>query len=205
MSNKSTFRAASKHPSTASIEAMDYMVISPSEARGLAKAVLERITMCIYNETSIKKSWIDDAFAADSTAQFLICNNTRKFPKESMVLAVCPNGSYYAAFFINVLTGKTDYLNNVEQENRRPFTESANEKAERLAQRRERAKLKKMPPVEQQKHEQMQHVRDVVGAEGFEYAFRHYSSFKDVSDKKFHELREAFCNAADALEEYIKS
>lgn len=47
-------------------------------------------------------------------------------------------------------------------------------------------------------------VRDRVEIEGFDYAFRHYSSFSEVKDKKFHALREKYVAAAEALEAYIE-
>ena len=46
-------------------------------------------------------------------------------------------------------------------------------------------------------------VRAAVENEGFDYCFRNYSDFKEVKDKKFHELREAYVKAADALQDYI--
>lgn len=39
--------------------------------------------------------------------------------------------------------------------------------------------------------------------EGFEYAFMHYSDFKEIQDPKFHELRKAFVEAAIKLKSYI--
>lgn len=42
-----------------------------------------------------------------------------------------------------------------------------------------------------------------VDNEGFDYAFRHYSSFEEIKDKKFHELREKYKKAADELASYI--
>lgn len=47
------------------------------------------------------------------------------------------------------------------------------------------------------------HVRATVENEGFDYAFRSYSDFHEVKDKKFHKLREAYLAAAKALEDYI--
>jgi hypothetical protein len=47
-------------------------------------------------------------------------------------------------------------------------------------------------------------VRAVVDGEGFDYAFRSYSSFEEVPSKKFHALREAYVAAAQALEDYIQ-
>ena len=44
-------------------------------------------------------------------------------------------------------------------------------------------------------------VNACVENEGFDYAFRHYSDFSEVKDKKFHELRSAYVDAARALAE----
>jgi hypothetical protein len=43
----------------------------------------------------------------------------------------------------------------------------------------------------------------IIDNEGFDYAFRYYSSFEDVKDPKFHELRKAYVEAAKALCSYI--
>lgn len=51
----------------------------------------------------------------------------------------------------------------------------------------------------------LEYVRDTVDNEGFDYTFRHYSSFKEVTDKEFHRLREAYESAAEELEEYIEN
>ena len=48
-----------------------------------------------------------------------------------------------------------------------------------------------------------QEVRATLDEEGFDYAFRHYSDFKFVEDKKFHRLRKRYIEAADALDNYI--
>lgn len=39
--------------------------------------------------------------------------------------------------------------------------------------------------------------------EGFDYAFTSYSTFEKIKDKKFHELREAYVAAQEALANYI--
>ena len=46
-------------------------------------------------------------------------------------------------------------------------------------------------------------VAACVDNEGFDYAFRNYSDFKEVKDEEFHKLRKAYVDAADALAEYI--
>lgn len=47
-------------------------------------------------------------------------------------------------------------------------------------------------------------VNATIENEGFDYAFRHYSDFKEVKDKKFHELREAYVEAAQSLSDYLR-
>jgi hypothetical protein len=42
-----------------------------------------------------------------------------------------------------------------------------------------------------------------VDKEGFDYCFRFYDTFKEVDDKKFHELRKAYVKASIELERYI--
>lgn len=45
-------------------------------------------------------------------------------------------------------------------------------------------------------------VNDIVESEGFDYAFRHYTSFDEIKDVKFHKLREKYIKAARNLIEY---
>jgi len=46
-------------------------------------------------------------------------------------------------------------------------------------------------------------LEGVIENEGFDYAFRYYSSFDDIKDPTFHELRKAYVEAAKALGKYI--
>ena len=41
--------------------------------------------------------------------------------------------------------------------------------------------------------------------EGFDYCFRHYSSFEEIKDEKFHELRLKYIQIADELENYVET
>ena len=50
-----------------------------------------------------------------------------------------------------------------------------------------------------------QYVRVKMRDEGFDYCFRHYSSFEEVEDEKFHSLRESYIKIAEELEEYVES
>jgi len=50
-----------------------------------------------------------------------------------------------------------------------------------------------------------QYVRAKMRDEGFDYCFRHYSSFEEVEDEKFHSLRESYVKIAEELEEYVES
>jgi hypothetical protein len=48
-----------------------------------------------------------------------------------------------------------------------------------------------------------EYVLAKIENEGFDYTFIHYSNFKDIKDKKFHELRLAYKKAAEELSEYV--
>lgn len=52
--------------------------------------------------------------------------------------------------------------------------------------------------------EDLEYLVGKIENEGFEYCFRHYSSFDDIKDSQFHKLREAFCEAGTKLEDYIE-
>jgi hypothetical protein len=41
--------------------------------------------------------------------------------------------------------------------------------------------------------------------EGFHYCFKHYSSFEEIEDEQFHELRKKYLEIAEQLESYVKS
>ena len=41
--------------------------------------------------------------------------------------------------------------------------------------------------------------------EGFDYCFKHYSSFEEIQDDKFHELRKKYLDISNELEEYVHS
>ncbi len=53
--------------------------------------------------------------------------------------------------------------------------------------------------------EKFEMVRYRMDAEGFHYCFKHYSSFKEVQDEKFHELRRKYLEISHELEEYVHS
>jgi len=40
--------------------------------------------------------------------------------------------------------------------------------------------------------------------EGLHYCFKHYSSFDEIKDEKFHELRKQYLTSANELENYVK-
>jgi hypothetical protein len=46
-------------------------------------------------------------------------------------------------------------------------------------------------------------LASAIENEGFDYAFRFYSSFEEIKDPKFHALRQAYIKAADELQEYL--
>lgn len=45
-------------------------------------------------------------------------------------------------------------------------------------------------------------VNDEVENEGFDYTFAHKSSFDEIKDEKFHELRTRYLDARQALADY---
>ena len=53
--------------------------------------------------------------------------------------------------------------------------------------------------------ENFQMVQYRMANEGFDYCFKHYSSFEQVEDEKFHSLRESYIKISEELEEYVKS
>ena len=53
------------------------------------------------------------------------------------------------------------------------------------------------------KEEYFQNVRYRIKEEGFHYCFAHYSRWPEIKDEKFHQLREAYLQAAKKLEEYV--
>ena len=48
-----------------------------------------------------------------------------------------------------------------------------------------------------------EYLQAKIDNEGFDYAFIHYSDFKEVKDEKFHQFREAYVKAYDDLLGYI--
>ncbi len=53
--------------------------------------------------------------------------------------------------------------------------------------------------------EKFEMVRYRMENEGFHYCFKHYSSFKEVQDEKFHELRRKYLEISHELEEDVHS
>lgn len=51
--------------------------------------------------------------------------------------------------------------------------------------------------------EDFEYVRALISQEGFHYCFEHYSSFPEIKDEKFHELRKQYLKAANELEKYV--
>ena len=51
--------------------------------------------------------------------------------------------------------------------------------------------------------ENFQMVQYRMVAEGFHYCFKHYSTFKEIEDEKFHELRKQYLESAKQLKDYI--
>ena len=53
------------------------------------------------------------------------------------------------------------------------------------------------------KKKDKEYLVETVDQEGFDYAFVDYSSFEEIKDTKFHELREAYLKARKELADYI--
>jgi hypothetical protein len=51
--------------------------------------------------------------------------------------------------------------------------------------------------------ENFQMVKYRIKNEGFHYCFKHYSSFEEIEDENFHELRKQYLESAKQLEKYI--
>ena len=54
-----------------------------------------------------------------------------------------------------------------------------------------------------QELEDWQMVRYRMDNEGIDYCFKHYSSFEEIKDEKFHELRNKFITSLDEIEKYV--
>ena len=53
------------------------------------------------------------------------------------------------------------------------------------------------------KLENFENVRYRMGAEGFHYCFKHYSSFIEVEDEEFHRLRKTYLEISEKIENYV--
>jgi hypothetical protein len=53
--------------------------------------------------------------------------------------------------------------------------------------------------------EDWQMVRYRMDNEGIDYCFKHYSSFEEIKDEKFHELRNKFLTSLDEIQNYVDS
>jgi redox-regulated HSP33 family molecular chaperone len=51
--------------------------------------------------------------------------------------------------------------------------------------------------------ENLKMVQYRMVADGFHYCFKHYSSFTEIEDEKFHELRKQYLESAKQLKDYI--
>jgi hypothetical protein len=56
-----------------------------------------------------------------------------------------------------------------------------------------------------QELEDWQMVRYRMDNEGVDYCFKHYSSFEEIKDEKFHELRDKFLTSLDEIQNYVDS
>jgi hypothetical protein len=51
--------------------------------------------------------------------------------------------------------------------------------------------------------EDWERVRYRIDDEGMEYCFRQYSSWEEINDEKFHELRLRLINTMEEMREYV--
>lgn len=51
--------------------------------------------------------------------------------------------------------------------------------------------------------ENFESVRYRMDNEGIDYCFKHYSSFEEIKDEKFHVLRNKFITSLDEIEKYV--
>jgi hypothetical protein len=64
--------------------------------------------------------------------------------------------------------------------------------------------MEKLNKLEEQL-ENFDYVRIKMNQEGFDYCFKHYSSFEDVKDENFHKLRKKYIKVSEELEGYVYS
>jgi len=53
--------------------------------------------------------------------------------------------------------------------------------------------------------EDWQMVQYRMSNEGIDYCFKHYSSFEEIKDEKFHEIRNKFLTSLDEIQNYVDS
>ncbi len=53
------------------------------------------------------------------------------------------------------------------------------------------------------KKEDAESIIEIINAEGFHNAFNHYSSYRDINNTRFHDLRKAYITASKDLQDYI--
>lgn len=51
--------------------------------------------------------------------------------------------------------------------------------------------------------ENFNYLKAKMRDEGFHYCFNHYSSFKEIKDEEFHELRKQYIEISNKLEKYV--
>jgi hypothetical protein len=54
-----------------------------------------------------------------------------------------------------------------------------------------------------EEQENWSNVRYRMDNEGLEYCFKHYSSFEEIKDDEFHQLREELINKIDEIRNYV--
>ena len=84
------------------------------------------------------------------------------------------------------------------------FEQWKTEFSKQLGESLMRYKDKEIEKLENQL-EEIEMVRYRMSSEGFHYCFESYSSFEEVEDEKFHELRRKYLEMSEDLEKYVHS
>lgn len=56
----------------------------------------------------------------------------------------------------------------------------------------------------EEEYENWQMVRYRMDDEGLEYCFKHYSTFEEIEDEKFHKLRKELLEKMEEIRKYVK-
>ena len=98
---------------------------------------------------------------------------------------------FLIALFTSICVNATSYLIVNKKEDTPPISEQVYE-------------FKYIDYVSLKKND-AESIIEIINAEGFHNAFNHYSTYRDINDMKFHELKNAYMNASKNLFDYINA